>query len=148
MRTVDINENKLMDSEKIGTIMLVMKNIMDSLKPILYSNILYLWKDLNEPNTWNPFNKERIFQLAVELNLIESDEEKEQRLLEDEARMALSEEKEECLNNCNSDCEMNCKKMVEENDQNLKIDKPINTSFKQINNSNTIISKRATDGTL
>jgi len=40
LRTVDININKPMDSERIGTIMLVMQNTMDSLKPILYNNIL------------------------------------------------------------------------------------------------------------
>lgn len=37
---MDVNENKPMDSEKIGTVMLVLKNIMDSIKPILHSNVL------------------------------------------------------------------------------------------------------------
>jgi len=35
LRTIDINENKPMNSEKIGTTMLILKNIMDNLKPIL-----------------------------------------------------------------------------------------------------------------
>lgn len=80
-----------MDSEKIGTIMLVLKNIMDSLKPILYSNVLYIHQDMNESNSWNPFHKQRIYQLAIDLNLIESDQEREQKELEEQARAELAD---------------------------------------------------------
>jgi len=128
-----------MDSEKIGTTMLVLKNIMDSLKPILYSNILYISKDLNEPNSWNPFYKPRIYQLAVDLNLIESKEDIEQRNLEKAARMELEADPlEDCINGCNSECRQRCqKKMLEDNkDKDKETDKDFDKEGKDYRTDN------------
>jgi len=94
----------------------------------------------------------------VDLKLIESDQEKEQRLLEDEARVSLSQEEQECVNNCSRDCEVDCNKIKakEDGEKVIEIDrfyqnqsnKKIsninnnnNNSFKQIDNKN--INKRS-----
>lgn len=52
--TMDINKKIKLDSEKISTTILVLKNIMDSIKPMI-KTICYIYTDIFEPNDWDPF---------------------------------------------------------------------------------------------